>query len=35
MEKTIWTDRVKNEEVLHRIKEKRNVLHKINRKKAK
>ena len=35
MEKTIWRDRVKNEEVLHGIKEERNVLHKINRKKAK
>jgi len=26
MEKIIWTDRVKNEEVLSRVKEERNVL---------
>jgi len=24
-----WTDRVKNKEVLHRVKEKRNILHTI------
>jgi hypothetical protein len=29
-----WTDRVKNEEVLHRVKEERNILHTINRRKA-
>jgi len=29
-----WTDRVKNEEVLHRVKEERNILHRINRRKA-
>jgi hypothetical protein len=29
-----WTDRVRNEEVLHRVKEKRNILHKIKRRKA-
>jgi hypothetical protein len=34
MEKISWTDRVRNEEVLHRVKEKRNILHTIKRKKA-
>jgi hypothetical protein len=34
MENISWTDRVRNEEVLHRVKEKRNVLHTIKRKKA-
>jgi hypothetical protein len=34
MEKISWTDRVRNEEVLHRIKEERNILHTIKRKKA-
>ena len=34
MEKINWTDRVRNEEVLHRIKEKRNILHTITRKRA-
>jgi len=29
-----WTDRVKNEEVLHRVKEERNILHAIKRRKA-
>jgi hypothetical protein len=29
-----WTDRVRNEEVLHRVKEKRNILHTITRRKA-
>jgi hypothetical protein len=29
-----WTDRVKNEEVLHRVKEERNILHTIKRRKA-
>jgi len=29
-----WTDLVKNEEVLHRAKEKRNILHATNRRKA-
>jgi len=32
MQKIIWTDRVKNEEVLHRVKEERNSLHTIKRK---
>jgi len=27
MEKIIWTDSVKSEEVLHRAKEERNILH--------
>jgi hypothetical protein len=27
MEKIIWTDRVRNEEVLHRVKEEMNILH--------
>jgi hypothetical protein len=34
MEKMIWTDRVRNEEVLHRVKEERNVLHIFKRRKA-
>jgi hypothetical protein len=34
MEKISWTDRVRNEEVLHRVKEERNILHKIQRRKA-
>jgi hypothetical protein len=29
MEKISWTDRVRNEEVLHRVKEERNLLHEI------
>ena len=29
-----WTDRVRNEEILHRVKEERNILHRIKRKKA-
>jgi hypothetical protein len=33
-EKIIWTDRVRNEEVLHRVKEERNILHTIKRRKA-
>jgi hypothetical protein len=31
MEKTSWTNRVRNEEVLHRVKEERNILHTIKR----
>jgi hypothetical protein len=31
IEKISWTDRVKNEEVLHRVKEERNILHTIKR----
>jgi hypothetical protein len=30
----IWTDRVRNEELLHRVKEERNILHTIKRRKA-
>jgi hypothetical protein len=29
-----WTDRLRNEEVLHRVKEERNILHTIKRRKA-
>jgi hypothetical protein len=29
-----WTERVRNEEVLHRVKEERNILHRIKRRKA-
>jgi hypothetical protein len=34
MEKISWTDRVRNEEVLHRVKKERNILHTIKRRKA-
>ena len=34
MEKISWTDHVKNEEVLLRVKEQRNILHEINKRKA-
>jgi hypothetical protein len=34
MEKISWTDRVRNEEVLERVKEERNILHTIKRRKA-
>jgi hypothetical protein len=34
MEKISWTDHVRNEEVLHRVKEERNILHTIERRKA-
>jgi hypothetical protein len=34
MEKISWTGRVRNEEVLHRVKEERNILHTIKRRKA-
>jgi hypothetical protein len=34
MEKTSWTDHVRNEEVLLRVKEQRNVLHEIRKRKA-
>jgi hypothetical protein len=30
MEKISWTDRVRNEEVLHRVKEERNIVHTIS-----
>jgi hypothetical protein len=34
MEKISWPDRVRNEEVLHRVKEERNIVHTIKRRKA-
>jgi hypothetical protein len=34
MEKISWTDRVNNEAVLHRVKEERNILQTIRRRKA-
>ena len=34
MEKIIWTDHVRNEEVLLRVKKQRNILHKIRKRKA-
>jgi hypothetical protein len=34
MERIIWTDRVRNEEVLHRVKEERNILQTIKRRKV-
>jgi len=34
LEKTNWTDHVRNEELLHRVKEERNILHTIKRRKA-
>jgi hypothetical protein len=34
MEKISWTDRVRNKEALHRVKEERNILHTIKRRKA-
>jgi hypothetical protein len=34
LEKIIWTDRVRDEEVLQRIKEERNIVHTIKRRKA-
>ena len=33
MEKTSWTDHVKNEEVLHKVDEERNILHAKKKKK--
>jgi len=35
MEKISWTDYVRNEEVLLRVKEQRNILHEIRKRKAK
>jgi hypothetical protein len=35
MEKISWTDHVRNEEVLLRVKEQRNILHKLCKRKAK
>jgi hypothetical protein len=34
LEKISWTDRVRNEEVLHRVKEERNILLTMKRRKA-
>jgi hypothetical protein len=34
MEKISWTDRVRNEEVLRRVKEERNIIHTTDRMKA-
>ena len=34
MEKISWTDRVKNEKVLHRVKEERNIIHTLKRRKT-
>ena len=34
MEKIIWTEHVRNEEVLLRVKEQRNILHEINKRKV-
>jgi len=34
MEKISWTDRVRNEEVLHRAKEEGYIVHTVNRRKA-
>ena len=34
MEKISWTDRVRNEEVLLRVKEQMNILHEISKRKA-
>jgi hypothetical protein len=34
MEKINWTDRVRNEEALLRVKEQRNILHEISKRKA-
>jgi hypothetical protein len=34
MENITWTDHVRNEEVLHRVKEQRNILHEISKRKA-
>jgi hypothetical protein len=34
LEKISWTDRVRNEEVLHRVKGERHILHTVKRRKA-
>jgi hypothetical protein len=34
MEKISWTDNVRNEEVLRRVKEQRNILHEISKRKT-
>jgi hypothetical protein len=35
MEKTVWTERLRNEEVLHRVRVERKILHTIKGRKAK
>ena len=35
MEKISWNDHVRNEEVLLRVKEQRNILHEVSKRKAK
>jgi hypothetical protein len=35
MEKIIWADRVRNEKVLHRVREERNIIHTIKRRNGK
>jgi len=32
LEKISWTDRVKNEEVLHKVNEEKNILHTVKKK---
>ena len=34
MEKISWTDHVRNKDILHRVKEQRNILHEIRKRKA-
>jgi hypothetical protein len=34
MEKISWTYRVRNEKVLHEVKEERNIVHRVKRRKA-
>jgi hypothetical protein len=34
LEKIVWSDRARNEEVLHSVNEDKNILHTINRRKA-
>ena len=34
MEKISWTDHVRNEDVLHKVKEQKNILHEIRKRKA-
>jgi hypothetical protein len=34
MEKISWTDRVRNEEMLHRVKEEWNIIHTVKRRKV-
>ena len=34
MERISWTDHVRNEEVLHRVKEERNIVHTVEKKES-